>query len=162
MSWHEMPMRHPGVCIICKESVQVNEIAFWSSVKGVKHQKCEQKEHYIKCAVCGGSAGCTKCEFQENCDIPNVSPLCLCYVCMQQKDAVGVYRKAISKKFTGLAMNLDVPPTDVMINDISNRETTTVTTTATAMTTTAVAAAKDTHNKPTEEKKKKVTQTKLI
>ena len=37
--------------------------------------------------ICGSPAGCSQCEFQENCDIQNVSPLCICIKCSDDKNA---------------------------------------------------------------------------
>ena len=53
----------------------------------------------LQCMVCGASAGCSQCEFQENCDIPNVSQLCICKKCSEEKDAFTSYQKSAKKKF---------------------------------------------------------------
>ena len=45
------------------------------------------------------SAGCAQCEFQDICDIPNVSQLCICKKCSDEKDAFSSYQKSSKKKF---------------------------------------------------------------
>ena len=62
------------------------------------------KSFYVKgttvCIVCGSSAGCTMCEFQENCDISNVSQFCICKRCSEEKNAFVSYQKSTNKKFS--------------------------------------------------------------
>ena len=60
---------------------------------GVKHEKCAQTNE-LKCIVCGSSAGCPQCEFQDICDIPNVSQLCICKKCSNEKNAFDSYQKS--------------------------------------------------------------------
>ena len=67
-------------------------------VSGVKHEKCAQTNE-LKCIVCGSSAGCSQCEFQDICDIPNVSQLCICKKCGDEKNAYDSYQKSSKKKF---------------------------------------------------------------
>ncbi len=98
MSWRKIPMKFPGTCIVCNEKIKVNEIGLWAKGLGVKHEKCAQILE-LQCAVCGSPAGCPQCEFQENCNIPNVSQLCICKKCSEAKDAYGSYQKSIKKKF---------------------------------------------------------------
>jgi hypothetical protein len=66
---------------------------------GVKHEKCAEVNE-LHCIVCGSSAGCPQCEFQENCDIPNVSQLCICKKCSEEKNAFSSYQKSANKKFS--------------------------------------------------------------
>ena len=98
MSWRKIPMKFPGTCIVCNGKIEVNEIGLWAKGLGVKHEKCAQINE-LQCIVCGASAGCTQCEFQENCDIPNVSQLCICKKCSEEKTAFASYQKSTNKKF---------------------------------------------------------------
>ncbi len=98
MSWRKIPMKFPGTCIVCNEKIKVNEIGLWAKGLGVKHEKCAQIIE-LQCAVCGAPAGCPQCEFKENCDIPNVSQLCICKKCSKEKDAFSSYQKSAKKKF---------------------------------------------------------------
>ena len=59
-------MKFAGTCLVCNEKIEVNEIGLWAKGEGVKHEKCA-KINELKCIVCGGPAGCTKCEFREDC-----------------------------------------------------------------------------------------------
>ena len=98
MSWRKIPMKYPGKCIVCNGQIRVNEMGLWAKGLGVKHERCAEAKE-LKCALCGGPAGCPMCEFQDNCDISNVSELCICKKCSGQKDAFGSYRQSVSKKF---------------------------------------------------------------
>lgn len=98
MSWRKIPMKFPGTCIICNEKIKVNEIGLWAKGLGVKHEKCVQTNE-LRCVVCGSPAGCSQCEFQENCDIQNVSPLCICIKCSDDKNAFDSYQKSTRKQF---------------------------------------------------------------
>jgi len=90
-------MKFPGTCIVCNGKIEVNQIGLWSKGVGVKHEKCvEVKE--IKCIVCGGPAGCSSCEYRDDCDLDRVSELCICKKC-GEKDAYSSYLMAIKKKF---------------------------------------------------------------
>ena len=59
----------------------------------VSNTKNVLKLNELQCIVCGGPAGCPQCEFQENCDIPNVSQLCICKKCSEEKDAFSYLSK---------------------------------------------------------------------
>jgi|TARA_B100000809_G_scaffold260983_1_gene308948 hypothetical protein len=98
MSWRKIPMKFPGTCIICNEKILVNEIGLWAKGLGVKHEKCAQINE-LHCIVCGASAGCSHCEFRENCDISNVSQLCICKKCSENTDAFSSYQTSSNKKF---------------------------------------------------------------
>lgn len=98
MSWRKIPMKFPGTCIVCNEKISVNEIGLWAKGLGVKHEKCAQINE-LRCIVCGASAGCPQCEFQENCDISNVSQLCICKKCSEEKNAFNTYQLSSNKKF---------------------------------------------------------------
>jgi len=98
MSWIKIPMKFPGTCIICNEKIEINEIGLWSKGVGVKHEKCA-KINELQCIVCGSPAGCQQCEFQDICDISNVSQFCICKKCSDEKDAFNSYQKASHKKF---------------------------------------------------------------
>ncbi|TLX75427.1 MAG: hypothetical protein E6L05_02375, partial [Thaumarchaeota archaeon] len=65
-------MKFPGTCIVCKKKIEINEIGLWAKGIGVKHQACAD-EVELKCLVCGGPAGCPKCEFAADCDLTKVS-----------------------------------------------------------------------------------------
>ncbi|MBS1268245.1 MAG: hypothetical protein MAG458_00971 [Nitrosopumilus sp.] len=99
MSWRKIPMKFPGTCIICNEKIPVNEIGLWAKGLGVKHEKCTQIDELL-CIICGSPAGCIRCEFQENCDISNVSQSCICKKCSESKDAFISYQKSTKKKFS--------------------------------------------------------------
>ncbi len=92
-------MKFPGICIVCNEKILVNEIGLWAKGLGVKHEKCTELDE-LSCIVCGSSAGCTMCEFQENCDISNVSQFCICKKCSEEKNAFVSYQKFTNKKFS--------------------------------------------------------------
>jgi hypothetical protein len=98
MSWRTMFMKFPGTCIVCKKKIEINEIGLWSKGIGVKHQACADVAE-LKCAVCGGPAGCPKCEFAVDCDLSKVSQLCICKKCNDSKDSFTLYQKAIAAKF---------------------------------------------------------------
>lgn len=96
-----MPMKFPGTCIVCNQKVEVNEIGFWAKGLGIKHEKCANQEvKELKCIVCGGPAGCTKCEFTDDCDRSQVSELCICKKCDGLADSFVSYQKAVQKNFS--------------------------------------------------------------
>ena len=92
-------MRFPGTCIVCKEKIHVNEMGLWAKGLGVKHERCANTAAGLDCIICGGPAGCPECEFAEECDIQNVSPMCICDRCSQQGNLLTLYRHASSKTF---------------------------------------------------------------
>ncbi|HXX05480.1 MAG TPA: hypothetical protein VEJ68_01520 [Candidatus Bathyarchaeia archaeon] len=98
MSWRAIPMKFPGTCLVCKQKIEVNEVALWAKGLGVKHQKCAQVNE-LKCAICGTSAGCLQCEFADDCNREKVSQLCICKKCYGEKDAFVLYQKTILKRF---------------------------------------------------------------
>ena len=98
MSWRKIPMKFPGTCIVCNEKIEINEIGLWAKGLGVKHEKCAEVNE-LQCIVCGGPAGCQQCEFQDICDIANVSQFCMCKNCSEQKNVFDSYQKATNKKF---------------------------------------------------------------
>jgi hypothetical protein len=98
MSWRKIPMKFPGTCIICNEKIEVNEIGLWAKGLGVKHEKCSQIID-LQCAVCNGPTGCQNCEFQDICDIENVSQLCICKKCSEGKNPYDSYHKSTMKNF---------------------------------------------------------------
>jgi hypothetical protein len=98
MSWIKIPMKFPGMCIICNEKIKIDEIGLWAKGLGVKHEKCAQVNE-LQCIICGNPAGCSKCEFQDICDIQNVSQICICKKCSEEKDTFGSYQKSANKKF---------------------------------------------------------------
>ena len=104
MSWRKIPMKFPGTCIVCNEKIEINEIGLWAKGLGVKHEKCSQIKE-LRCAVCNGPAGCQSCEFQDTCDIENVSPLCICKKCSEEKNPYNSYQKSIMKKLPLLNLN---------------------------------------------------------
>ena len=105
MSWRAIPMKFPGVCLVCKKKIEVNEIALWAKGYGVKHQACAEIAQ-LKCMVCGGPAGCPDCEFAENCNIARVSQLCICKKCNNEKDAFLVYQTSVVKRFPMLNLKI--------------------------------------------------------
>jgi len=94
-------MKFPGTCIVCKKKIEVNEIALWSKGLGVKHQACAEVVD-LKCAICGGPAGCQQCEFTDDCDRNKVSQMCICKKCYEGKEVFALYQKAISNHFPTL------------------------------------------------------------
>lgn len=97
MSWRAIPMKFPGTCIVCKKKIEVNEVALWAKGLGVKHQGCAETVE-LRCAVCGGPAGCQQCEFLDDCDREKVSQMCICKKCYEARDSFAAYRQAISKR----------------------------------------------------------------
>ena len=97
MSWRRIPMKFPGICIVCNEKFEVNEMGLWAKGLGVKHEKCAEVKE-LQCSVCGGPAGCKSCEFQENCDLEHVSQLCICKKCSEEKNPYDSYLKSVKKK----------------------------------------------------------------
>ena len=97
MSWRKIPMKFPGTCVVCNEKIEVNEIGLWAKGLGVKHEKCSQVKE-LRCSICNGPAGCANCEFQDVCDLENVSQLCICKKCIQEKNPYELYQKETMKK----------------------------------------------------------------
>jgi len=98
MSWRKITMKFPGTCIVCNEKIDANEIGLWAKGLGVKHEKCAEINE-LNCIVCGGPAGCTKCEFQEDCDRSIVSELCICKKCNEAQNPFESYKSSVKKKF---------------------------------------------------------------
>lgn len=101
MSWIRLSMKFPGTCIVCNGKIDVNQIGLWSKGIGVKHEKCTEIKE-IKCAICGGMAGCSSCEYHEDCNIEKVSELCICKKCIANNDPYSSYLIAIKKKYPTL------------------------------------------------------------
>ncbi len=91
-------MKFPGTCIVCNEKIEINEIGLWAKGLGVKHEKCAQVRE-LNCIVCGGPAGCSTCEFTEECDLEKVSELCICKKCSDNGDSYISYQNAAKKRF---------------------------------------------------------------
>jgi len=102
MSWQTITIKYPGKCLICKESIRVGERVLWSNGVGVKHASCTAQGQ-MACAICGMPAGCASCEYGDICDIPNVSPLCICRSCGNRADPFVAYRRSVGKKFPVLS-----------------------------------------------------------
>ena len=102
MSWISMPMKFPGRCLVCGGPIRAGERGLWARGVGVKHEGCVESVQ-ITCSVCGRPAGCQQCEFRDSCDIPNVSPSCICKPCSEKTDALGLYRRSVGKKFVVLS-----------------------------------------------------------
>jgi hypothetical protein len=100
MSWVKMSMKFPGKCLVCNEKINVNETGFWSKGIGVKHEKCLEVKEELKCAVCGKLAGCSQCEFRDDCNLDKVSELCICKKCSEESDALSKYQTSVQKKFS--------------------------------------------------------------
>jgi hypothetical protein len=98
MSWRKITMKFPGLCIVCNQKIEANEIGLWSKGQGVKHEKCD-KVNDLNCIVCGNSAGCLQCEFQEECNRSVVSQLCICKRCSESSDPFSAYQQSVKKKF---------------------------------------------------------------
>ena len=95
-------MKFPGTCIVCNEKIQANEVGLWAKGMGVKHEGCADNADELRCAVCGGPAGCPQCELQDSCDIANVSELCVCRGCSEKGGAFASYQMSVGKKFAVL------------------------------------------------------------
>ena len=98
MSWRKIQMKFPGTCIVCKKKLEVNEIGLWAKGQGVKHEKCGEVNE-LKCIICGGPAGCPKCEFSSDCDRNLVSQLCICKSCLEKQNSFESYKSSLKKKF---------------------------------------------------------------
>ena len=105
MSWRKMPMKFPGTCVVCKKKIEINDVGFWAKGLGVKHLACAEVVE-LRCLVCGGPAGCSKCEFRDDCDLSKVSQLCICKKCGDLDDPFTSYQKAVSKKFPLLNLKI--------------------------------------------------------
>jgi len=107
MSWRKIPMKFPGTCIVCNQKIEINEIGLWAKGLGVKHEKCASQEvKELKCAICGGPAGCAKCEFADDCDRNLVSELCICKKCSDSKESFLDYQNAIKKNYSLLNLKI--------------------------------------------------------
>ena len=101
MSWRKISMKFPGKCIVCNEKIEIDEIVMWAKGLGVKHEKCAQIKE-LTCAICGGLAGCSQCEFQDICDLEIVSQLCVCKNCGEHKNIYQDYVSTTLKKYPSL------------------------------------------------------------
>jgi hypothetical protein len=106
MSWRKISMKFPGICIVCKKKIEINEIGLWAKGEGVKHEKCAEIKE-LKCIVCGGPAGCSKCEYSDNCDLNEVSQLCICKKCDETSDPYDSYQNSVKKKFPLLNIKIE-------------------------------------------------------
>lgn len=97
-------MKFPGKCIVCNEKIAVNEFGLWSKGVGVKHEKCAQIKE-LQCSICGKSAGCSYCEFKDDCNLEKVSELCICKECSEKPDSVLLYKNSIKEKFPTLNLS---------------------------------------------------------
>ena len=104
MSWLKITMKFPGTCTVCNKKIEINEIGLWAKGLGVKHEKCAEIKE-LKCIVCGGPAGCSNCEYRDDCDIKTVSQLCICKKCNEVEDSVDTYQTSVKKKFPLLNLN---------------------------------------------------------
>ncbi|HET8720045.1 MAG TPA: hypothetical protein VFM64_03520 [Candidatus Nitrosotenuis sp.] len=108
MSWRKIAMKFPGTCIVCNQKIEANEIGLWAQGLGVKHEKCATSEvKELKCIVCGGPAGCQKCEFFDDCDRESVSELCICKKCEDAGNTYEAYKDAVKKKYALLNLKAD-------------------------------------------------------
>lgn len=125
-------MKFPGKCLECGKPIPKGQPGLWSRGVGVKHEDCSadpdassggvsgstaaiagtavhtdnnnnNNNNKILCALCGRSAGCLECELADNCDIPNVSQICLCSTCSQKKGVMEAYYKSVSSKYPVLS-----------------------------------------------------------
>ncbi len=99
MSWRKISMKFPGTCIVCNKKIEANEVGLWAKGLGVKHEKCAEVNE-LKCIVCGGPAGCSKCEYTDDCDLTTVSQLCICRKCNETENPFEAYQKSVKKKFS--------------------------------------------------------------
>ena len=103
MSWRKITMKFPGECIVCNEKIEANQTGLWAKGLGVKHEKCAQNQE-IPCIVCGAPAGCSQCEFTDECDLERVSQICICKKCSDVQDPFTSYQNATKTKFRILNM----------------------------------------------------------
>jgi hypothetical protein len=94
-------MKFPGICIVCKKEIKVNDVALWAKGLGIKHESCA-KVTQLRCMVCGNQAGCPVCEFADNCDLTKVSLTCICKKCSDKKEIFSLYQISAIKRFPGL------------------------------------------------------------
>jgi len=73
---------------------------------GVKHEKCAEIKE-LKCIVCGASAGCSQCEYNEDCNLEEVSQLCICKKCNETEDPFASYQISVKKKFPLLNLKIE-------------------------------------------------------
>lgn len=100
MSWRKITMKFAGTCVVCNQKIEANEVGLWAKGFGVKHERCASQEvNELKCIICGGPAGCPKCEFQDDCNRDIVSEFCICKKCGDSKDTFEQYQKAVQKNF---------------------------------------------------------------
>ncbi len=98
MSWRKINIKFAGTCVVCGKRVEANTTGLWAKDVGIKHEGCAQAAT-IDCIICGAPAGCTECEFGEDCDTEKVSQPCICKRCGDTPDPFGPYRAAAGKKF---------------------------------------------------------------
>lgn len=91
-------MKFTGICLVCNEKIEANEVGLWAKGIGVKHERCVQTNE-LQCIVCGGPAGCEKCEFLDDCDLERVSQLCICKKCSESTDPYSEYLNSAKKRF---------------------------------------------------------------
>lgn len=97
--------------MVCNKKIAINEMGLWSKGVGVKHQECAQLDDdgsnsnnnktktKILCAVCKGPAGCTNCEFAQDCDLDKVSQACICLSCIDKTaDPFLLYQNAVKDR----------------------------------------------------------------
>ena len=106
MSWRKISMKFPGTCIVCNKKIEANEIGLWAQGLGVKHENCAEIKE-LKCIVCGASAGCSQCEYNEDCDLEEVSQLCICKKCNETEDSFNSYQISVKKKFSLLNLKIE-------------------------------------------------------
>jgi len=99
MSWRKISMKFPGTCVVCNKKIEINELGLWAKGLGVKHEKCAEVNE-LTCIVCGGPAGCSKCEYADDCDLNTVSQLCICRKCNETENPFDAYQKSVKKKFS--------------------------------------------------------------
>ena len=98
MSWRKITMKFPGTCTVCNQKIDANEVGLWAKGLGVKHEKCAEIKE-LQCTICGKSAGCSTCEYKEDCDLESVSQLCICKSCKDTPNPFESYQKSVKKKF---------------------------------------------------------------
>jgi hypothetical protein len=118
--WIRLLVKYKGKCAVCGKEIPQGEYALWSRAsKAIKHVQCPEpaaaavpaggKEEQtavastvlvqeLKCFICGASAGCPSCSFEQDCNRSVVSQACVCDRCMADKDAYENYQKAFLEK----------------------------------------------------------------
>jgi hypothetical protein len=103
--WIRLLVKYRGKCATCGKDIQPGEYALWSRAsKAIKHVSCQtqpQKDAAVlelKCFICGKTAGCAQCSYEQDCNRELVSQACICESCLSDKKAYENYQAAFLSK----------------------------------------------------------------